>query len=202
MCPDRQMLSLYCDQELPSPWKEKLEAHLVSCGSCREALEKYQSLSAGLISGFSPGSLSDAGDSPEERVWQRLSLEIEAPGKQPFIRRPSIKQPSIKQPPLWQRSIPVPLPVAAAAAAILVLAFAATFMQRPGTVNQVSDSALAFGADGETAAEFSDMNGVLRYLGEDDASEVIRLPESRNFSSSGAPRLIKASDYSGSIPAK
>jgi hypothetical protein len=44
----------------------------------------------------------------------------------------------------------------------------------------------------------SDMNGVLQYLGNQDTADImiIRLPESRNFSSSGEPTIIKAADYS------
>ena len=30
-CPDKDLYSAYVDGELQSPWKEKIEAHLVSC---------------------------------------------------------------------------------------------------------------------------------------------------------------------------
>jgi anti-sigma factor RsiW len=45
MCPDRQILSVYLDEELPSPWKEKMEAHVSSCAECQAVLEKYQAVS-------------------------------------------------------------------------------------------------------------------------------------------------------------
>jgi hypothetical protein len=44
------------------------------------------------------------------------------------------------------------------------------------------------------------MDEVLRYLGKEDAGDIviIKLPESKSFSSSGEPALIKAADYSRS----
>jgi len=41
MCPEPQLLSVYTDGELPSPWKEKLEAHLGECSECKEKLKKF-----------------------------------------------------------------------------------------------------------------------------------------------------------------
>jgi len=44
MCPDPQVLSIYTDGELPSPWKEKLESHLTECSVCRGKLKSFKSL--------------------------------------------------------------------------------------------------------------------------------------------------------------
>ncbi|GHU05470.1 hypothetical protein FACS1894147_11680 [Spirochaetia bacterium] len=49
MCPDRQILSLYHDDELPSPWKEKLESHVASCPACAARLAQYRDLSRVLL---------------------------------------------------------------------------------------------------------------------------------------------------------
>jgi hypothetical protein len=50
----------------------------------------------------------------------------------------------------------------------------------------------------------SDMNGIMQYLGQEDTADfvIIRLPESRNFVSSGEPTLVKAADYSRRNPAQ
>jgi len=42
MCPEPQLISIYLDNELPSPWKEKLESHLAECSSCREKLDGFK----------------------------------------------------------------------------------------------------------------------------------------------------------------
>jgi len=47
----------------------------------------------------------------------------------------------------------------------------------------------------------TDLNGVLQYLGADGSDIIIlRLPESRNFSRSGDPAIIRAADYSRRHP--
>jgi len=43
-CPNKDLYSVYIDDELPSPWKEKLEAHLKDCSKCREVVSSYRIL--------------------------------------------------------------------------------------------------------------------------------------------------------------
>jgi hypothetical protein len=170
------MLSLYYDGELPSPWKEKLEAHLEGCSSCGERLEQFRRLSGALECG-NPAQV------PEERVWQRLhNAEVrdwKIPVRSRFI------------------SVPVPLPLLVAAAA-LILAFGVFFVRSPRTTPPPDDSAMA-GLDMRTIVPVSDLNGVLQYLGEVDPPDVmiIRLPESKSFMSSGEPAIIRAAEYGG-----
>ena len=45
ICPNKDLYSVYIDGELPSPWKEKLEAHLKDCSECRTVLNSYEELS-------------------------------------------------------------------------------------------------------------------------------------------------------------
>jgi hypothetical protein len=182
MCPDRQILSLYADGELPSPWKEKMEAHLASCADCQSQMGNYQALRSALVS-----SPEDGLKAAQERVWARVS-------SLPAVRtiRPAV----------WRRTVSLPLPAAAVAAAAFVLAAllavlgarspqAAVF--NPDTV-AISD----IGGDLQGIAPVTDMDGILQYLSSQDTSEymIIRLPESTNFSSYGEPTLLKAADYS------
>jgi hypothetical protein len=48
----------------------------------------------------------------------------------------------------------------------------------------------------------TNLNEVLQYLGNRDPGDIliIRLPESRSFTSSGEPAIIKAADYSRRKP--
>jgi len=44
MCPEPQLLSIYMDGELPSPWKEKMEAHLRECPECAQRYKNFRRL--------------------------------------------------------------------------------------------------------------------------------------------------------------
>ncbi len=44
-CPDKDLYSAYVDGELQSPWKEKIEAHLVSCEKCSMVVDSYRKIS-------------------------------------------------------------------------------------------------------------------------------------------------------------
>jgi anti-sigma factor RsiW len=171
------MLSLYHDGELPSPWKEKLESHAAECSDCRERLEGLQRLS---------GILSGAAGFPDEpardRVWRRL---------QNIAPAPNWPQP------IWNRSVRVPLPLLFAAAA-LVLAFGVFFVRSPRTTASANTALSAL--DMQTVMPVADLNGILQYLGNDDSGDIviIRLPESRSFTSFGEPAIIRAADYGGS----
>jgi anti-sigma factor RsiW len=178
------MLSLYHDDELPLPWKEKLESHLSVCPDCAKRLERLRRLS-GILGDPVECSVEPAG----ERVWQRLNSAMTgaiaegAPGR-------------TWPQPVWSRSVRVPLPLLAAAAAA-VLAFVVFFVRNPRTAAP-ANSALA-ALDIQTVVPVTDMNGVLQYLGNDDSADIviIRLPESRSFSSYGEPAIIRAADYGG-----
>jgi hypothetical protein len=106
---------------------------------------------------------------------------------------------------VWRRRISIPLPAAAAAAAVLIVAMAAVWVRRPVEQPAViphmallSDEAL----NGPDVVPIADMNGVLQYLGSKDSGDILilRLPESRNFMSSGEPAILKAADYTRRQP--
>jgi hypothetical protein len=179
MCPDRQILSVYHDGELPSPWKEKMEAHLEACPECRDRLDRYRRIFQNLM--VEEGSM----EMPKEKIWRSLNERIRAPGFRP--RR------------FWSLTVPVPLPAAAAAAAALVFALAMLFAGRPFAKVQDTPVAAGMGVDLQNIPA-SDFNGMFQYLGGEDAADIviIRLPESKSFTSLGEPALVRAADYSRS----
>jgi anti-sigma factor RsiW len=193
MCPDRQILSVFLDGELPSPWKEKMEAHLQECPRCRADLERYAAVSQVLATDSLPLSPMEAA---QDRVWQELS-------DKPAANRP-YRASWPRQPSVWRRSLSVPTPVAAAVAAVLVIAFIAAFTTRsePGARPQDNLLAADMGLDVQGMVPVSDMNGIMQYLGQEDTADIviIRLPESRNFVSSGEPTILTAADYSRRSP--
>ena len=195
MCPDRQLLSVYVDGEMPSPWKEKMESHLAQCPGCREHLEHYRSLFA----------LSDEAKLHEEALMQaakdRVWLNLQA------RQRTGSRYRVFAAADMWRRRVSVPLPAIGAVAAALVLVFLTVFwIQQPAVIPDMNLVAEETAPNIILASEealpnimpaFSDMNGVLQYLGGLDNGEIIilRLPESRNFISSGEPTIINAADY-------
>jgi hypothetical protein len=185
MCPDRQIVSLYVDGELPSPWDGKMEAHLESCEKCRSAFAGYKRIKD-YLSNDPEKALVEA----QERVWQKLT----APGL-------AVSKPPPRKAAIWSRNITLPLPVAAAAALVFVAFFALVgvrLLSRPVPILQEQVASAGIGLNDNGMVNIQDMAGVLQYLSSQDNGDfmVIRLPESRTFSRIGEPALINAADYS------
>ena len=204
MCPDPQILSIYVDGELPSPWKEKMEAHLKKCSSCREKYGNFRHLHELFRKDTTVKRryVERIVDEPEEertysedelresknRVWNNIEAK-----QKTRIR-------------VWRRRLSVPLPAAAAAAAVIALVTVLwirgeTFFQggiagiktdQPEKVNFI----LAADEEIPDIIPVSNIDGVLQYLNSDGAEIIIlKLPESRNFSRTGEPAIIRAADY-------
>jgi hypothetical protein len=204
MCPDRQILSVYLDGELPSPWKEKMESHLASCPRCRETVETWKRISGEMRAGEEP--------CPQERVWERIRGRVkDAEGpKRFFAGEESFPAPSPaglsgrSLGALWRRRVVLPFPAAAAAAAAVLVFVIGSIFFRPPAQSPIPDLAVGFletaGIDMEldTIRPVNDVSGVLQYLESMDSDDIviIRLPESRNFRSAGEPKMLRAADYS------
>jgi anti-sigma factor RsiW len=190
MCPDRQILSVYLDGGIPSPWKEKMESHLERCPQCRQRLESYRLISASVAA--DTGTMETARmEAAKERVWRNLEARERHGGRSGvLIRKASV----------WKRSVSIPLPAVAAAAVVLVIAMGVLWIRRPVEQPAVIPQMLLASEESleaPGAVPIADMNGVLQYLGSRDNGEILilRLPESRNFMSSGEPTILKAADY-------
>ena len=202
MCPDRQILSLYFDEELPSPWKEKMEVHIGSCERCQSDLGKYQRLRTML-----EGDRIAVSAELKSRVWDKaVSGTAEELNNFIQIRRKefsSVKRPYV----LWNSSVSLPFPAAAAAVAIFIIIFflALQGIRSPGTVEIHEPGITAgIGADVQEIIPALDMNSLFQYLSREAMSDfvIIQLPETRSFSSSGEPALLKAADYSRSTSSR
>ncbi|MDR2808845.1 MAG: zf-HC2 domain-containing protein [Spirochaetaceae bacterium] len=182
---DRQLISIYLDGELPSPWKEKMEVHLAECSECAEHLERYRRLSQCLHTTSAEESVVLR--TVQDRVWQNVNRRVPKPV------------------PLWRHRVLVPLPALAAAAAVLIVfsvVFVAQQMKEEASVQEQVNMALGgMPLNAESVIPVSDRNTMFQYLeGEDTADTVIiKLPENQNFSSYGEPTYIKAVDYSRRI---
>jgi len=72
-CPDPDLYSALYDGEVPSPWKEKLEAHLAHCERCSGRFARYGMMGTALKAGF-----ADAEQGAEwlEGSFDRLSARL------------------------------------------------------------------------------------------------------------------------------
>jgi hypothetical protein len=183
MCPDRQIISLYLDGELPSPWDGKMEAHLESCDECRSALAGYRRIKNYLLSDKEK-ALAEA----QERVWQKLTAPGLVASQKPRKER------------IWNQNISLPFPAAAAAALVFVILIALLGIRSLSQPSLVQEQIVAsgIGLNDNGMVNIQDMTGVLQYLSSQDNGDfmVIRLPESRTFTRIGEPALINAADYS------
>lgn len=183
MCPDHQILSVYFDNELDSPWKEKLEAHLAGCAECRSRLEVYGQTRESLAR--PTGAVMEMA---RARVWEKLEPITET------RRRPRSRPELVRG--FWGGSFRVPVPVAAAAGLVLVLAFAMLLAIRPQNTSMPQIAGV--GTDIQASPVSADMESILKYLDGENSAEmvIIRLPEA-TFKSDGEPKMIRAADYKG-----
>ena len=189
LCPDRQLLSVYFDGEMPSPWKEKMESHIAACPQCARRLEAYQ-----LIFRAPAGDVftGDA-EAVKERVWRKLEQRTG------MAAGPTAWPRAVRGGAVWRRHVSVPLPAAAAAVVLFVALTLAIALKITGSAaNSGMTIATETDFDAPDAIPISDMEDVMQYLSSRDNGEIIilRLPESRNFVNYGEPAIIKAADYS------
>ena len=196
MCPDDQVLSLYFDKELPAPWKGKFEAHLGSCPECQLHLRQYTKLREILKE-----DQVTVSEEIKNRVWDKVyESEIYSGPEEPLYTQEHRKRHTpVKA--FWNHTVTLPLPAAAAAAAafIIITFLAIQGFQSPGAgITQRTEIVAGIATDVQGMIPESDMDSVLQYLSRDDMADfvIIRLPETRSFSSSGEPALLKAADYS------
>ena len=198
VCPDRQLLSVYFDGELPSPWKEKLESHVAGCSDCGRRLEEYRRISPGRAAAAA-GEGDAEMEAARERVWRKLEAVQDHAVFDGYPARTAAWGRGV-----WQRSISIPIPAAAAILLLIALAFLLV-LRTTGTEGM---SAMTFASEAELDAPgiipTSSMEDVLQYLGSRDNGDIIilRLPESRNFVNYGEPAIIKAADYSRTMPGR
>jgi hypothetical protein len=182
MCPERQILSVYFDGELESPWREKLEKHLEDCPECRGRVEAYGAARRRLFPPVPEGLVKNSG----EQVWEKMAITI---------------RPGRTRSKFWSGSISVPLPVAAAAGLIMALAMAALITLRQ-PVQAAPDPQLA-GLEMQDMIPASDMAALLQYLGSEGSPDmvIIRLPDT-TFKNAGEPQMLRAADYSRNAGSK
>lgn len=204
MCPEPGLISAYVDDEVPSPWKERLAAHLCACPDCAAKAKRYTDLGL-VLSGGDDLDVSAAVARLEARLGPRLGQSLGEREPSPEASNPREGRDPSEVPlgvdlsprpkRVWQRSIPIPMPVAAAAAAVVVFLAGLIFagVLNPGKT-PVQSLAAAESAPSQT--KFATMDALVKYLESQDAQVnlTIQLPSGATFDSSGRPVVVKAAD--------
>jgi anti-sigma factor RsiW len=202
MCPDPQLLSIYIDGELPSPWKEKMESHFSQCSVCREKLENLQRLHE-LLKKDTTEKRTIAGKNAAESAAAEHETEFIEEARTRVWQKLESRRRFKSGVGLWRRKLSIPLPAAAAAAVIIALLTALWVrdgrVKNNGFAQQTQEPVnFILAAEDELPGIIpaADISGVLQYLTSDGKDVIIlRLPESRNFSRTGEPAIIRAADY-------
>jgi len=175
MCPDRQILSAYFDDEVPSPWKEKIASHVAECSECGKTLESYGAL-RNVLQG-------DAVSVEESAVRVRDSLRRCGPA------------------PLWRRRVRLSF-AAVAATVAFVLGGGVTFMLVSGLASGgpgaiAKEPVKPF----DVTVKVKDVRQLLEILNNQKAIRevTIQLPEINNFEVRGEPTFLKAGEFSGGL---
>jgi anti-sigma factor RsiW len=188
MCPEDTLLSAFIDGEVPSPWREHIQAHAELCPRCSAILESYRSIDRGLRP--IPGQREDENlkrtlTEAEARIRARLltGQPVKGFGGVAWRDRPAG---------FWSRPIAVPLPVAAAAAVAIVFLgglAAGFFGSRPVDTRSLAATQRIL------AAQASSLDDIVRYLDSRDSQQAvtITLPSEASFFLPGSPLLITTS---------
>jgi anti-sigma factor RsiW len=194
MCPDRDLVSAYVDGEVPSPWRERLEEHFVSCPDCAALAARYASLGERLRIEKADGALSEAFEQGRSRLDALLSGLPAGPSGTEDTQSQHSRESS-----KWRRSISLPLPIAAAAAIlVLLLGGATTLLALKPASGGAAIRAVASGeitpSLPEARAQPASMEELLRYL-DSSAGQVtltINLPNGATFGSAGKPVIMRS----------
>ena len=198
MCPDPQLLSIYLDGELPSPWKEKLQDHFTQCPKCKEKLENYKRQQI-LLRQDVLIEHNIIEQNIKERVWSKI--ESKHSFTHNFNRRSSFI------PRIWKRRLSIPLPAAAAVIILLLSVFLFQIQGNNAIAKQLTES--IENTNFNLAAEMDNidvipeilptasMSELLEFIAPNTGANIIilQLPESKNFSRAGEPAIIRAADY-------
>jgi hypothetical protein len=101
MCPDDPLLSAFVDDEVPSPWKERMETHIAGCSRCSEKAHALRSLKRILVAAetdFETEALAVARARIAASIDFSMARGHTKAGLTYYIRS------------LWSRRIPLPMP--------------------------------------------------------------------------------------------
>ena len=172
MCPDKETLSAFFDNELEGKTKEMVQNHIAACKECSLKIESFNSLHTLFYDELSLDQIKNA----EEKVWHKIAPALKPKPKEPYI---------------WHRKIAIPVPIMAAAVLIFISAVSSLYFMSFNKIDNNYEQRLNF-SDSITF----DIEEDYRLFETDQVLDMdLILPESTIFMISGTPRLIREADF-------
>ena len=171
MCPDKETLSAFFDDEVEDRFRSGIEKHLSSCENCRLTLDKFRGLRTN--TGLQIYNIEEI----RTTLWEKICYSLDR--KKPLR--------------FWERKVSLPLPAAAAAAALFIFITAFSLFSMLYTSEME-----AAGYSGLSVKDSVPISGEddFRYFQHDQIFNVdLNLPENTFFIISGTPQLIKEAEY-------
>lgn len=185
MCPEDELLSAFVDDEVPSPWKERMELHLTKCPRCAGKVAQMESLRSSLA-GLETPDESQALARAKERI--AAALDIDAVSKRHASPTPADR---VRQ--LWSRRVTLPVPfLAAGLVALVFFAGIALGVFNPAT----RDSQTLASTSKVLAAHATTLENLVQYLESQNSSQAvtIKMPSEAVFNQPGNPVLVTTSE--------
>lgn len=179
MCPDRELLSALVDGEVPSPWSDALERHILGCQTCAREVASLRNLHK--LCADDAATMDSGAACACERVEEQLRLQPPRSGR-------------VDQ--LWTRRYAIPLPAAAAAAVLMaVLSFALIQSNRHNADLRVAVQKAMDATPVSTSGV--GIESILDYLSKQNAAVNVNitLPAGTYAGATGEPFIVREADY-------
>lgn len=184
MCPDKQIISSYVDNEIPSPWNKTIQDHIASCSDCKKIFDTYSKLRCVISSKPLPDFSSSS-----EKVLANIQAHV-----------------STLKPSIWKLNISIPIPLAVAAMAFIAFLIGFAFVKpQNGSMNQFASNTTDSIPTIATPVSNNMSQDAIKFLeslsGQDmQINIIVQMPDSTPLSVYGKPEIVKTTNASGGTP--
>ncbi|HWR10415.1 MAG TPA: zf-HC2 domain-containing protein [Rectinemataceae bacterium] len=184
MCPDDALLSAFVDDEVPSPWKERMETHVAGCRRCSEKTVAFRALKRSLLAIDGEAEMK-ALSVAKSRI--AASIDFGAmdrnPGTGVFERLGR----------LWTQRVPLPMPFLAASLLAIVFMIGVSLGLFTPFTNR---AALMASASKTIAPQAATLEMIAQYMKQSSSVEplMIEMPQESVFSQLGNPVVVSSPD--------
>ncbi|MDC7126119.1 MAG: hypothetical protein PQJ46_11170 [Spirochaetales bacterium] len=176
MCPDKELISAFFDEETDAQWSNKISEHIDSCSDCNEQYRKIERLNKYLLSA----------DISEEQIIKTRVYDA--------IKR---KQIVSQENAFWRRHIELSFSVLASAA-VLIIALCIVFITGYSKAMEIVSSENTIEEiPQDINVQIIKLDEAAAYiLSEDTGYDIlITIPSGSGLNVKGRPELIREADY-------
>ncbi len=183
MCPDEALLSAFVDEEVPSPWKERMEIHISACERCSAKTAALRSLRRSLLACDDEATMKALAEA-KLRIADSIDFGMPKRGSGEGIAGRLDR--------FWTKRVPMPVPMLAAAAAVLVFLVGMSFSVFSSLSRSSGAMASASRLISPQPASFEMLTQSLRQYSAQPI--MIEMPQESLFSQLGNPVIVSSQD--------